>query len=306
MLTLSTLDSRPSLLPTARNVSFALLAFAFSSVMLSLTAQVPASNLHDLSAPPKSWAEAASVTEQTVINDDGSYPLRYRVRKVDAKTDTTRDIIETRQGSVARLVQRNGQPLTAEDDAAERERLNDLINSPKDFAKRHKRDASARGYAIELVRQMPQAMIFSYAPGQPQRPNFPTPQIVLDCVPDPSYKPPTIVSQVLTGLQGRFWIDRNTKHVLRVEGRVLRSVDFGWGFLARIYPGGTVEFEQVNAGGDRWAYSLLRENITVREMMVKTVQQHTTMDTAEFQLLPAPIDYQEAIRILLATPLKLR
>jgi hypothetical protein len=76
--------------------------------------------------------------------------------------------------------------------------------------------------------------------------------------------------------------------------------------LARIYPGGTVEFEQANAGGDRWTYSHLRENLTIREMMLKTLKEHTDMDAADFKLLPTPVSYQEAVRILLATPLTLR
>ena len=305
MLTLPKVNHRLSINPyisrTALWIALTIVASTFSRT----AAQGPASPLDLSTTTPRSWAEAAALNEEHIIKDDGSFPLRYHVRRVDARADTTRDVIESRQGLVARMIQRNGQPLTPEEDAAERSRLTDLLDSPKDFIKRHKRDTAARGYALELVRQFPRATIFSYAPGQPQRPNFRTPQVVLDCTPDPSYKPPTIVTQVLTGIQGRIWIDRETAHVLRVEGSVLRAVDFGWGFLARIYPGGTVEFEQINTGGNRWAYASLRENVTIREMMVRTVQQHSTMTTADFQLLPAPIDYQEAIHILLATPLKL-
>lgn len=255
---------------------------------------------------PQSWAEAAAANQERIINGDGSFPLRYRIRKVDVKNDTTRDVIESRQGAVARLVQRNGRPISATEDAAERERLNAMIDSPGDFAKHQKHDNAARGYSIELVRQMPHAMIFSFAPGQPQRPNFVGPQVVIDFTPNPRYHPPALIDQALTGIQGRIWIDRKALRVLRVEGRVLHAVDFGWGMLARIYPGGTIEFEQANAGGDRWAYSHLHEDITVREMMVKTVQQRAEMDAVDFQILPTPVDYQEAIRILLATPVPLR
>ena len=67
-----------------------------------------------------------------------------------------------------------------------------------------------------------------------------------------------------------------------------------------------MEFEQTNAGADRWAFSHLREDITVREILLKTVAQRASMDAADFQLLPAPVDYQEAVRILLATPITLR
>ena len=281
-------------------------AFFGLTALIAASAQAPAQAADLNASTPRSWAEAAAANELRIIADNGNFPLRYRIRKIDEKNDTTRDVIESRQGTVARLVQRNGQPLTAEEDAAERARLNGLLASPKDFIKHHKRDEAARGYSLELVRELPRAMVFSYALEQPQRPGFADPQVVIDFTPDPHYKPPSMIDQVLTGLQGRAWIDRKSLRVLRIEGRVLRPVDFGWGMVARVYPGGTIELEQINAGGDRWAFSHLRENLTVREMMVKTVQQHAAMDAADFQVLPAPIDFQDAIRVLLATPLTLR
>jgi hypothetical protein len=288
---------------TAR-LALSLAAVALLASARGIAAQAPATDLEV--SPARIWVEAAAANEERIIDDDGSFPLRYRMRKVDAKNDVTRDIIETRQGAVARLVQRNGQPITAAEDALERDRLNAMIASPSDFIKHHKRDNAARGYSMALVRKLPQAMIFTYVPGQPQPPDASSPQVVIDFTPDPAFKPTVMIENVLTGLEGRVWIDRKSKRVTRIEGHVLRPVDFGWGILAKIYPGGTVEFEQANAGGDRWAYSHLKENLTVREMMVKTVQQHANMDAADFQLLPAPVTYQEAIHILLATPIPLK
>lgn len=254
---------------------------------------------------PRSWVEAACLHEEQIIDDDGSFPIRYKIRKVDTKNDVTRDVIESRQGTVARLILRNGKPITEKEDALERERLTGLLESPKDFAKHHKRDMAARSYSLELVRQLPHAMVATFAPGQPQLPYLSEAQVVIDIAPDPAYKPPSMVTQALTGVQGRAWIDKKSQRLVRLEASVVRTIDAGWGMLARIYPGGTVEFEQANPGGDRWAYSKVRSNLTIREMMVKTVQQHTTVDAADFQLLSTPIDYQEAVKMLLATPLKL-
>ncbi len=278
-----------------------LLVFVGSGMTLHAQSGLSAEELGK--TPPRAWVEAAAAQEVKIIDDDGSFPLRYTVRKVDAKGDTTRDTIESRDGTVARMVQRDGRPLTPEQDAAERQRLTDLANDPAAFAKHHKRDNQARGYSMQLVREMPQAMLFAYVAGQPQWPSPLVPQVVIDFAPDPAFHPPNLVSNALTGVAGRMWIDAQTRHLIRVEGRILKPVDFGWGMLARIYPGGTIEFMQDHAGGDRWAYSHLRENLTIREMLFKTAQQNNTMDAAEFRLLPAPMSYQQAIRQLLDTPL---
>src|ERR1700722_19131729 len=54
------------------------------------------------------------------------HPLRYLLRKTDEERDTSKDIIETNDGDVARLVALNGQPLSAEADRAELDRLHTL------------------------------------------------------------------------------------------------------------------------------------------------------------------------------------
>ena len=255
---------------------------------------------------PLDWVKAASTNELSIIEDDGTLPLRYRVRKVDARSDTTREEIETRQGDVARLIERNGQPITAQEDAAEKERLNAILQAPAEFLKHHKRDNSTRSDVMQLVRLMPQAMIYSYAPGQPQPPAATMTQIVIDFHSDPAFKPPTMLSEVLTGLEGRMWVDPKSRRVTRIEGRVLRPLNFGFGILARVYPGGTIELEQTNTGGDRWVYSHLMEHLTVRAMMVKTMPENSQMTASDFRPLTAPVSFQEAVRMLLAMPIPLR
>jgi hypothetical protein len=242
-----------------------------------------------------------------IINDDGNFPLRYTVRKLDSKGDTTREVIESRQGTVARLVQRNGQPLTGQENDAERQRLQEILDSPADFIKHHKHDDQMRDYTMQLVRQMAQAMIYTYAPGQPQPPGVAGPQVVIDFQPDPAYKPPSTICELLTGIQGRMWIDARSKRLKRVEARVLHQVNLGWGgVLARIHPGGTIEFEQANAGGDRWVYSHVDEDLTMLALWVKTIPLKDKMSAYNFHQLPAPLSVQDAVKTLLALPVPLR
>ena len=52
--------------------------------------------------------------------------MEYLLRRVDERHDTTKEIIETKDGDVARLVAVDGKPLSAEADRAELARLDDL------------------------------------------------------------------------------------------------------------------------------------------------------------------------------------
>ena len=254
---------------------------------------------------PNSWVDKAVKHELNMIHED-DLPMRYRMHKVDRKGDVTRMVIESRQGTVARLVERDGQPITAAEDAAERSRLQEILDSPEEFLKRKRRDGEGRNYAAQLIRSMPSAMLYSYVPGQPQSPEIKSSQVVIDFKPNPAFHPPNMVTETLTGIAGRVWIDQTSGHILRIEGRVLRPVNFGWGLIARVYPGGTFEFEQTCVDSEHCVSSHLVEDLTMREMMLRTVTDKTRMSAWNFEMLPAPLSFQEAVHELLDMKVPLR
>lgn len=261
----------------------------------------------DLSVPPVRWAEAATSTEEHIVNYDTDTLLRYRVRTVNAKGENIREVIESKEGSVARLIQRNGQPLTPEEDTDERKRLQDILNDPDAFLRHTRHESGSRTYASELLHAMPKAMIWSYTPGQPQLGQGTPSAVVLDFRPDPAFKPPSLVTEALTGIAGRVWIDPDSHCVLRIQGKILRPVNFGWGgVLARIKEGGYVELDQRKASDRRWLYSHLVEHISIREVLVHTTDENADVTSSNVQPLPAPIHFQEAVKTLLAIPVPTR
>lgn len=253
--------------------------------------------------PPRTWAVEAAANELVALHHIGSY-LRYRMHVIDEKGDQMRDVIESKDGTVARLIMRNGRPLTDEEDQAERQRLADQLASPSAFAKHINKEESGRKMADDMIKLMPDAMIYTYAPGQPQsKSSSETPQVVLDYKPNPKFSAPTTTSEALSGLEGRMWIDAKSQQLVRMEGTIFQPVNLGWGMLAHIYPGGKLVLEQTNASGQRWIFTHFSQQVSVRALMVKTLNVKTNVDAAEFQTLPGALRYQDAIHVLLDTPL---
>jgi hypothetical protein len=223
---------------------------------------------------------------------------------VDAKGDQVRDVIESKDGAVARLILKDGRPLTEDEDKAERKRLTNMIASPEDYAKHIKHEDEGKKLADQLMRLMPDAMIYSYTPGQPQTgKNGGALEVVLDYKPNPKFSAPITAAEALSGLEGRMWIDAKSHSIIRMEGRIFRAVNFGWGMLAHIYPGGRLVLEQANVGGNRWIFTHFIEQVRVRALLLKTININTDITAGSFQILPGPISYQDAIRMLLDTPL---
>ena len=252
--------------------------------------------------PAKTWAVQAAEKEIQIILHSGSY-IRYRQRTVDSRKDELRDVIESKDGTVARLLMRDNRALTSEENQAELDRLQGLIDHPADFAKHVKNDQSSKKQAVDLVRIMPDAMIYTYASDQTPAANSSAPQVVIDYAPDPKFNPPTTESQALSGLRGRIWIDAHAKTIVRMDGDIFQGVNFGWGMLAHIYPGGKVELEQTDAAGDRWNMTSFHEQVTVKALMVKTITVNSEVRSFDFQQLSDSVSYQDAIHLLINTSL---
>lgn len=257
---------------------------------------------------PKQWAVDAANNEVKVLEYERSY-LRYQIHQVDAKGDQVREVVESKDGTVARRIRVDQRPLTAEEDAAERERLQAMLDSPAAFAKHVKSDQTGKRFAADLLRQMPSAMIFTYTPGQPQREHATgrgnsSPEVVLDFQPDPAWTPPNMTAEALSGFEGRLWIDAHTHYVTRLEGDIFRGVNFGFGVFGHLDPGGKVTFEQAQVGNQRWIFTHFTEHLNVR-VVFKTIHQNSEIDGRNFMPVPE-MSYQEAIHLLLSVPLPTR
>jgi hypothetical protein len=73
----------------------------------------------------------------------------------------------------------------------------------------------------------------------------------LQAVPRPGYEPADKETKVLTGMQGKLWIDKATFQWVKVEASVIHPVSIE-GFLAKAEPGTEFELEKAPVSGGVW------------------------------------------------------
>ena len=257
-----------------------------------------------MAVPASQWAADAAKNELSIV-EYGRVYLRYRMHTSDRKGDEVREVVESKDGPVARLVMKDGKPLTPEVDQWEHDRLQAMLDSPATYLKHIRNEMNNKKMGADLVKLMPEAMLYSYAPGQPQRAARTAgepPEIVIDYEPNPAWTPPSMAADALTGVKGRAWIDSRSHFITRMEGTVFRGVNFGFGFLAHIYPGGKLEFEQQPATEKRWVFTKFVQRINVRAMMVKQIKDDSNVESFDFRQVQ-PMSYQDAVKLLLSEPL---
>ena len=249
-------------------------------------------------SPPDSALVGRTLLNELRQAQDAHHPMRYQLRKASPRLTTTKIILETRDGGVARLTALNDRPLNVQDEQKEQARLEGLLRDPG--KQRHRKQAEDVDLArvLRVLQALPEA--FSYqaagpclpATGRCERFTF---------HPNPNFDPADLETQALTEMSGELWIDPGAERVLRLEGHLGRDVDFGWGILGRLYKGGWIVIQQADIGGGQWRIVRFQMSMNGR-VFFKTRNFDTIEEESGFAPLPAGLDYARAIQILLNQP----
>ena len=226
-------------------------------------------------------------------------PARYLLRKKTRNTDTTKEIVETSQGGVARLVAIHNQPLNATQTQTELQRLQELASDPATQQHRHHSEERDAARITSVMRLLPEAFI-NHFEGSVEAPNGTAIRMTFE--PNPHFSPPTLESRILTGIRGEIWIDPTDLRVVRIEGHLFREVDYGWGILGTLYPGGTIRIEQVKTPECGWQLSHLVLNMTGKELMLKSLRVVVDETANDYHPVPPEWKYTDAINWLLHMP----
>lgn len=227
---------------------------------------------------------------------DANHPMRYLLRKSTPRLTSTKDIVETRDGDVARLLSINDRPLSQADEQKEEARLDALASNPSLQKHRKQSEDADFGLVLKLLRMLPNAFLYQYA-GTGSGPAGEVQKFIFR--PNPKFGPPDYETQALTALSGELWIDAAEERVTHLEGHLQQDTDYGWGILGRLNKGGWVVIEQANVGDKQWR--ILRVQM---EMTMRIVFKSRTIDTVEqfshYSPVPEGMDYRQAILMLRA------
>ena len=266
-----------------------------SAVTSGQTAQATEPTLTPVQA--QALVDRALATELRAAQDS-SHPMRYRLHKTSPRLTSTKEIVETRDGDVARLVSLFDKPLSQADEQAEEARLDALLNDPSRQRHRKQGEEGDLGIVLKLLRMLPNAYLYQYA-GEGSGPAGKIEKFSFR--PNPHFSPPDLESQALTAMTGEIWVDAAQERVTRLEGHLQQDTDYGWGILGKLDKGGWIVIEQSDVGGRQWRIARFQMKMNLR-ILFKT----RSIDTAEEMSGYAPVaqglSYQEAIRLLRAEP----
>jgi hypothetical protein len=240
-----------------------------------------------------------AVVERALSNElrtaqDTGHPMQYRLRKSTPRLTSTKQIIETKDGAVARLLMINDNTLSPADRQKDDARLDALLADPDRQRKRKQSEQADTGRALKVLRAMPKAFLYEYAGSET---SGSTTLEKYSFIPNPKFSSSDLELLVLTAMSGKLTIDATHERVVRLEGHLQQDVDIGWGILGRLNKGGWITIEQADVGGGVWRIVRFQMAMTGR-VFFKTRSFDTVEEQSHYAPVPLGITYQQAIQML--------
>lgn len=244
-----------------------------------------------------------ALVEHALANELGAaqetgHPERYTLRKTSPRLTSTKMLIETPDGQVARLMSINDKPLSAADEKKEQDRLDGLLRDPGKQRHRKQSEDEDTERALKVLRALPRAFLYEPASGDAAGAAPPAGLVKFTFKPNPAFNPANLETEALTVMTGEIWIDPAQQRVTHLEGHLQQDVDFGWGLLGRLDKGGSIVLEQADIGG-QWRIVHFAMKMTGR-VLFKSKVFDTSEEESQFAPVPAGTTYQKAIEMLRA------
>jgi len=227
--------------------------------------------------------------------EDHSHYMYKDWRQTPALT-TTKEMIETNDGTIARLIAVNDGPVPPEQRAEDDAKLDNLVKDPEAMRKKHKAQDSDAERVERMFREIPKAFLFEYE-GTERAANGDE-VVRLSCKPNPDYKPPSREMSVYAAMQGHMWVDTVQNRLVRIDASLFRDVNFGWGILGHLDKGGHFMIEQTEVGPGRWEATTMNIQFTGKMLLFKTINLRQVEKLSDWRRVPDDLTVAQAVQML--------
>ena len=264
----------------------------FAGVMLLL---VPRMALAQSRA--EAWLFPADLVKTVIRNELNTSDVREMrwkyllVKEVDGKQET-REVVETKSGSLDRLIAIAGTPLTDGQQRDETERILRLSHNPEEQRKleqTRRRDAEQCNAFLQMV---PDAFLFQYAGESGDL-------IKLTFNPNPVFRPPSREGKVLHEMAGEIWVDAKQQRLVSINGQLVNEVKFAGGLLGHLEKGGQFAVKRAEVAPAHWEVTEMTVNMRGKALLFKTISVQQKELHQNFERVPDDLTIADAAAILL-------
>jgi hypothetical protein len=230
------------------------------------------------------------VTNELNFQDDHTHWM-YRLEKEQNGKTLVEEIVETKNGSLGRLLSINDRSLTAKQQLEEDHRVQELMTSRSAQQKLRRTLDAETLQGRRLFKMLPAAFVFSYAGSGGNL-------VKLSFRPNPSFHPPSLEARVFHVMEGEMWVDCKQERLAGFDGHLTQTVKFGFGLLGHLDKGGHFEVRQAEVVPGHWDMITLSLEMTGKALLFATVGVQKRETHRDFQRVSDDLTLTEAAGIL--------
>src|SRR3954468_7414288 len=250
-----------------------------------------AGNSHAQVSDPAALVKAA-VENEVRANDHPSDFWMYRLSKETKSGTQVRDMIETKDAIVARVISVNGKLLTPSERAADDKRLQDLLNNPAEQSRKRADQQKEQDRFMSLLKALPEGLLYTDD-------GFETidgrETIRLKFRPNPAFHTTTRETIIFKAAEGHIWIDAAEKRIAKFDGTQTTDINIGWGLLGHINKGSKLYLEQRRLDVGKWRLSRLDLEGSGQILFFKSISLKQKQSATDFEPVPAGLSLSQGI-----------
>jgi hypothetical protein len=250
----------------------------------------------------------ATVAKEVAAANDTSVKHMFRDYKTSAQGTQTRIYVETREAMAGMTIAYNDKPLTPQQLQGEQGRLAGLVSNPQQLEHKRRQEKEEADHTLSIVRALPDAFLFEYDGSELGTASLGREGVRLVRLkfrPNPSYRSPSHVEDVLVGMKGILLIDPEAQRIARIDGTLFKEVTFGWGILGHLDKGGHFLVEQEGLGDGSWDVSRMSLSFSGKILLFKSIAMRSDEVFSNFQRVPADTSFAQGLQMLNAERVKL-
>jgi hypothetical protein len=226
----------------------------------------------------------------------------YRLSKESKSGVQVKDMVETKDGVVARLISVNGRNLTDVERTADDQRLENLARDPSEQSRKQADQQKEANRFLAMVRALPDALLYTYD-GTEEIDGRKTTRLKFR--PNPSFRTTTTETIVFRAAEGFLWIDDSEKRILKFDGLQTSDINIGWGLLGHIEKGSKLLLEQRRLEQGKWRLTHLNLEGKGQILLFKSLTMKQRQSASDFRPVPENLTVSAAVDLLRKQPASL-
>ncbi len=215
----------------------------------------------------------------------------YEVEKDEDGQKQSKEVAQTREGSLERLIATDGHILSSGKQQEEAIRIENLLKNPQERQRQEELRKKDAKECEAFLRMIPDSLLFTY---QGQEGPF----VKLSFKPNPSFQPSSRAAHVLHAMEGQILVQAKEQRLAAISGRLVEEVKFGGGLLGHLEKGGTFSVRRAALGPAQWMLVAMDVNMKGKALFFKNIAVQQKEYRRNFRKLPDDLTLADAAQIL--------